>query len=223
MADPRFSGQADQKLVVKNPGWFAMEHINELSGGSSYTDDMPGRANDSRWLEFYATTAEIVQSPHLARFYLKMNGTAQDSMEGSAVRAEMYDDVTGKVMSAQAVHAETKMGTNTTGVVGYLAALRGILTLDADSKTLSGGVYAAAFLTMNIGTGITAANRTSFIAFEDSGKVAANFLFDTESIASASDGVWETDSGAVGGTVLGYYKVQTAAGSGYLVVYANHS
>ena len=72
MGDPRFDGQTDMKAVVKNPGWYAFEHVGEISGGTGYTDDMPGRANDSRWLEFYAATAESIQSPHLARFYLKM-------------------------------------------------------------------------------------------------------------------------------------------------------
>ena len=223
MGDPRFDGQTDMKAVVKNPGWYAFEHVGEISGGTGYTDDMPGRANDSRWLEFYAATAESIQSPHLARFYLKMNGTAQTSMEGSAVRAEMYDDVTGKVLSSQAVHAETKMGVNTTGVSGYLTALRGILTLDADSKTLTGGTYSAAYLTLNIGTGITMNSQCSLIQVSDEGAVKGGYLLDSQGVPHAAGGIWDTDSGAVGGTVLGYYKVRTVAGDGFLVVYASHS
>ena len=222
MADPRFGGQADVKAVVKTPGWFSLEHVNEISGGSDYADDMPGRANDSRWLEFYAATAESIQSPDLARFYLKMNGAAQTSMEGSAVHAEMYDEVTGALVSAQAIHAETKMGVGATGVSDYLTALRGILTLDADTKTLTGGAYSAVYLTLSIGTGITMSSDCSFIQVSDEGAVNGGYLLDSQGVASQAAGIWEADTGAVG-TPLGYYKVLTAAGAGYLVVYGSHA
>ena len=222
MPDPRFDGKADQKLVQKNPGWFAMEHINELSGGTSYTDDMPGRANDSRWLEFYANQTVRSASPHLARFYLKISGTGATSMEGSAVRAEMnVDPDSGNVLSAQAIHAETVLAEDAGGASGYLTALRGIVTIDADTRSLQDGVVAVAFLTHNAAAGNTMPTRTSFIAFEDLGAVKANYLFDLYSIGATST-CWETDSGAVG-TVLGYAKVATPAGAGYLVVYASHS
>ena len=221
MADPRFDGQRDMKAVVKNPGWYVLEHVNEISGGTSYTDDMPGREKDSRWLEFYANQTIHSASPHLARFYLKISGTGAESMEGSAVRAETYLDVTsGNVLSGQAVHAETKIGATLGNMVGYVTALRGILTIDAATRTFSGGVFCAAYLTSNIATGNTVAARTSFIAFEDSGAVTTSYLIDTASIADGK--CWTADSGAVG-TVLGYYTINTASGAGYLVVYANHS
>ena len=223
MPDPRFDRTNDVMAVQLQPGWYSLEHIASLHGGSSYTDDADGWMDDARWVEFYATTAATVRSPHLARFYLKMNGTAQDSMEGSAVRAEMYCDVTGTVLSSQAIHAETVVGTLCTTVNGYVTALRGILTIDTVSKTFSGGVFAAAFLTMNIGASITAAARTSFIAIEDLGTLKSNYLIDSGNVAHAADGVWATDAGAVGGTVLGYYKVFTAAGAGYIAVYSSHS
>lgn len=221
MPDPRFDRAADQPFVQKVPGWFTMEHINELSGGSSYTDDMPGRENDSRWLEFYANQTVHSASPHLARFYLKISGTSATSMEGSAVRAETYIDPTGNVLSGQAVHAELKLGTTGGGAVGYLAALRGIVTVEATTRTMQDGVVAGLFLTNNVGAGNTIPTRHSFIAFEDLGSVKANYLFDLTSIGASST-CWETDSGAVG-TPLGYAKVATPAGVGYIVVYDGHS
>lgn len=221
MPDPRFDNVYDQEFVQKIPGWYTMEHVGELRGGTSYSDDPVGWDNDSRWLEFYANQTIHVSSPHLARFYLKISGTSATSMEGSAVRAETYIDPTGNVLSGQAVHAELKLGTTGGGASGYLAALRGIVTVEAATRTMQNGVVAGLFLTNNIATGNTEPTRTSFIAFEDLGAVKANYLFDLYSIG-ASGTCWETDSGAVG-TVLGYAKVTTPAGEGYLVVYADHS
>lgn len=223
MADPRFDGVANQPFAQKVPGWYTMEHVGEMKGGTSYTDDPLGWSEDSRWIEFYANQAIHRASPHLARFYLKISGSDAGSMEGSAVRAEMYVDVDSdeKVLSGQAVHAETKLSTTAKGATGYMTALRGILTFDAVSKTAWGGTYGVAFLTLNIGTGITPAARTSFIIFEDLGAVKGNYLFDSANVADATDGIWDADSGAVS-TILGYYKVKTADGDGYLVVYAAH-
>jgi len=221
--DPRFSGNEDKKIPVGFPGQFVLEDVGGIRLGTSYTDDMEGWRSDSRWLEMYANQAVHDYSPHLARFYLKVSGSGATSMEGSAVRAECNMDVDGRFLSGQAVHAEAVMGADATQIGGYLAALRGVLTIDAATKTITGGGRCAVlFLTNNIGAGITPTAWTSFIACEEAGSVKANYLLETASIASVSAGVWETNSGAVG-TVLGYYKVLTVAGDGYIPVYSDHS
>jgi hypothetical protein len=193
-----------------------------LRMGTAYTADVEGWASDSRWLELYASTASA-SSPHLARFYLKYT-LASTSTWGSAVRAEYQQaHPTGQASAGgQAVHAEAVLATGNTGVVnGYLAALRGVLTLDATTRTVA-GTLANLFLTNNFGTGNTLPTPTSFIMVEDLGAVKTPFLLDATALTSGSGAIWYTTSGAVG-TVLGYFAVKTPAGKGYLPVYGNHS
>ena len=221
--DPRLQGNEDKRMPIMFPGQRILENIGGIRGGTAYTDDVEGWASDSRWLEFYATVSQNASSPHLARFYLKLTG-ASNSIWGSTLRAEYQQAHTsGKASGGgQAVHAEAILGTGNVGVEGYLAALRGVLNISAETRNLEGR-FAACFLTTVIGTGNVMPDTTSFIAMEQGGNVAPAYLLDTKSIPSGGDGkIWETTSDAVN-TVLGYYRINTAAGAGYLVVYADHA
>jgi hypothetical protein len=141
-----------------------------------------------------------------------------------AIRAELdFTHTSGyAVGGGSAIHAAAELGAGNTGHAGLLAGLNASIIAAAESRSLQ-GTYCALSLQTEFKTGNTMPAATSFIRMADAGAVKSPLLFDTAGMASASDGAWETDSGGVGGTVLGYYKVKTAAGDGYLVVYSSHS
>ena len=142
----------------------------------------------------------------------------------NAIRAELdFTHASGHAVGGgAAIHAAAEIGSGNTGHAGLLAGLNASIIAVTDTRSLQ-GTYCALSLQTAFGANNTMPAATSFIRMANAGSVLSPLLFDTAGMASASDGAWETDSGGVGGTVLGYYKVKTAAGDGYLVVYSSHS
>lgn len=149
------------------------------------------------------------------------------STTSNAIRAEMdWLHASGHAAGGgAAIHAASELGTGNTGHAGLLAGLNAAIIVAAESRSLQ-GTYCALSLQTEFKTGNTMPATTSFIRMADAGAVDSPFLFDTAGIADDEDGTsgaWETTADAHSGTVLGYYRLRTVAGTGYVCVYADHA
>lgn len=213
------SPQKVGKVVAS--GLAMVEPVVYIEGGTFAAPILSAAAGET----FRELWARCTGAGHVygERVYAEITNAAATS--SNAIRAELglYHTSGAVVTGGSALHAATYLGPTNTGVAGLMAGLNASIIVQDDTRSLA-GTYAALSLQTEFKAGNTMpANSTSFIRFADTLAIQAPLFFDTSGMASASDGAWETDSGGVGGTVLGYYKVRTAAGNGYMVVYSSHS
>jgi len=222
--DPRFSGNEDKRIPSQG-GYFQLEAVSSIKFGES-ADPVDKEYTASRWFELYGKTSVANSAAKLMVLDFEVAGASQATPAMASTLHVTFTDShtsTSAFNGGEAIYAETEVGggAGSEGNIGYIAAIQARLTAAASSD-LTFGKHYALFLVMNLGTGSTVGGEVAFIGFRERGGAATSFFWDSVLVTSVSNGVWETNSGAVG-TVLGYYKVRTAAGAGYLVVYADHS
>ena len=192
-------------------------YMNAGTYSAPVTSDAAGETFRQLW-------AKCTGAGHVYGQRVNIQVSNPAATSSNAIRAELdFTHTSGyAVGGGAAIHAASELGATNTGHAGLLAGLNASIIAAADTRSLQ-GTYCALSCQTEFKAGNTMpAATTSFIRCADAGAVKSPLFLDTSGMASASDGAWETDSGAVS-TVLGYYKIMTAAGAGYLVVYASHS
>jgi len=224
--DPRFDGMADQK-AVKVGKWFRLEHMGHIQFGTA-DDYVEASAAGKRNLMIYAQqSGAYADDSQVVRVDFKSYGSTTASTTGGAEG----DVIWSRFQAHATISGGASAGFFSVRITdqypasnfGLLAALRGWLTVEAATRSWEGGTMCAIDATLNIKAGnVKGSSVTSIFRANDQGAVKGDYLLDSLAVADATDGIWDADTGAVG-TPLGYYKVRTAAGDGYIVVYDGHS
>jgi len=224
--DPRFTGNEDMRLPAAASG-LRLENVDVLKIGES-GDPLDKEYTAARWFELYGKTSIANSAAKLMVLDFEVAGASQATPAmASTLHVTFTDSHTSEKAfnGGEAIYAETVADEADTGAsignIGYICAIQARLTITAASKNVAFGPHYALFLVNNFGAGLTVGGEFAFMGFRDRGAVKTPNLWDTVLIGSVSDGAWETTAGAVS-TVLGYYKIRTVAGAGYLVVYASH-
>lgn len=123
-----------------------------------------------------------------------------------------------------AIHAALDLSAGAGGISGVAVGVNASMLIGLDSRNLT-GKFACLGLQTAIGANNTFGEIMSFIWFNDAGNVKCPYFWDSTGVPNDGDGAsgaWETVADAHTGTVIGYYRIQTAAGAGYICVYLDH-
>jgi len=200
--------------------WLHYDGVGFMSAGTYSVPVLSTAAGEA----FYELWAKCSGAGHVYGQRLNIQVTNVAATSSQALRAELdlYPSTAGAPAGGSAGHFAAELGALATGVTGLFAGLNASLILSAATRSLQ-GTYCALSLQSQIKAGNTMPGATtSFIRMADAETLKMPLLFDTEGMATASDGAWEATADALDDTVLGYYKVRTAAGDGYIPVLGSH-
>lgn len=222
MADPRFKGAEDKRIPTDSKGFYMLENVGHLSGGTSTSDYVTSYNTAEKFLNFYFQAAAASGSAR--GMYMRLNFATAGSQAGEAVRA--YTTVSAALTGGNTtagIHASLAL-TAAGSQAGLGVGLRATLDAAAATRTLT-GTYAALQVDSNFGAGNTVdGQKVSFIRVADVGAVQMPYLFDFSSLTAAdSAAAIQADSGAVS-TIYGYARVLCPGGAvGYIAIYAAHA
>jgi hypothetical protein len=219
MPDPRYDGNEDLR-VPKIVGYYELEHISKISGGTSESDFITSTNATEKFLKFYFSYSPTSSTCRGMYLLLRFTGAGTAAGEALRVRTETTAALTsGTLAGAHITAARMTGGTQSGLTVGVRATYEAI----AATATLT-GTNAALQCDSYLGAGLTAdGTLSSFIRFSDSGTISMPYAFNFNGVTAATTAALEVDSGAVG-TVYGYIRVLTDTNTlGYIPIYSSHS
>lgn len=209
-------------IDVNGRWWRTHEDIGFMTG--AITDATALKINDpgQSFLHFRFESDSTGGDERGMYLKLLLSGTAQ---YGDAIRpvTRVTADAVGTA-SATGIHATLALPEDSLGsLTGQGCA--GRFTLEAEPCTDSlSGTLSALLVESYIGAGITRRGDESFIRAVDVGAVKMPQFFSAVGCTAGATNAFETDAGAVGGTIKGYIRGLWPDGTQvYLVAYTSHA